>query len=305
MEARFHPYRLLSEKEREAHLARCREFLHERDGEPDVAARTLSRRESRMRDYEQNPVVWDGALDRDTFDRVFCGDRRGSTDARTEFALAAAKSNEGESFGVEIELRRYAKRGLYKGLRAPDVLLTQYMQEAYHCRLLVELCRSCGIDFRPRPPALANRILISIMGLVPASVKWVPGMAGEIVGAAVFGILHSRASLFRERPAVEARLRSILHEIWLDESVHISYLRAQNGRLGLALVRALFPIVAWLLLADMPPLRNLGITMRGLLEWTRSGVPIPSEVAWLEGRGEEPIPDATEIVQGQEASLIG
>jgi len=305
MTARFQPYRLLSEKEREAHLARCRKFLNERDGEPDVAARTLSRRESRMRDYEQNPVVWDGALDREAFDRAFGGDRLGSTDARTEFALAAAKSNEGESFGVEIELRRYAKRGLYRGLRAPDVLLTQYMQESYHCRLLVELCRSCGIDFRPRQPALANRILISIMGFVPASVKWVPGMAGEMVGAAVFGILHSRTSLFREKPVVEARLRSILHEIWLDESIHISYLRAQNGRLGLAVVRALFPVVAWVLLADMPPLRNLGITMRGLLEWTRDGVPIPPEVAWLEGAGEEAMHDATEILQEQGTSLIG
>jgi hypothetical protein len=305
MTARFHPYRVLSEQEREAHLSRCREFLQERDGEPDVAKRTLSRRESRMREYEENPVIWDGALDREVFTRAFGGDRRGSTDARTEFALAAAKSNEGEAFGVEIELRRYAKHGLYRGLRAPDVLLTQYMQEAYHCRLLVELCRSCGIDFRPRQPALANRILISIMGFVPASVKWVPGMAGELVGAAVFGVLHSRTSLFSERPAVEARLRSILHEIWLDESIHVSYLRAQNGRLGLAFVRALFPIVAWVLLADMPPLRNLGITMRGLIEWTRGGVPIPSEVAWLEDAADLPVPTAMEIVPGREASLVG
>jgi hypothetical protein len=305
MTARFQPYRVLSEEERETHLAKCREFLRDRDGEPDVAARTLSRRESRMRDYEENPVVWDGALDREAFARAFGGDRRGSTDARTEFALAAAKSNEGEAFGVEIELRRYAKHGLYTGLRAPEVLLTQYMQEAYHCRLLIELCRSCGIDFRPRKPALANRILISIMGFVPSSVKWVPGMAGELVGAAVFGILYSRTSLFGERPAVEERLRSILHEIWLDESIHISYLRAQNGRLGLAFVRMLFPIVAWVLLADMPPLRNLGITMQGLLEWTRGGVPIPTEVAWLEGAAEEYVPEATKIAQAREASLIG
>lgn len=303
MTARFHPYRALTEAERELHLDRCRSFLRERDGEPDVASRTLTRRESRMRAYEENPVIWDGALDRAAFARAFDGDRRGSVDARTEFALAAAKSNEGEAFGVEMELRRYEKHGLYKGLRAPDVLLTQYMQEAYHCRMLVELCRTCGIDFRPRRPALANRILISIMGTVPASVKWVPGMAGEIVGAAVFGILYARTSLFNERPDVAARLRALLHEIWLDESIHISYLRAQNGRIGLAFVRLLFPLVALFLLADMPKLRNLGITMSGLLEWTRDGVPIPSEIAWIEGQ-QEGCESALENVQGQEVSLI-
>jgi hypothetical protein len=237
-----------------------------------------------MRDYEESPLIWEGACDGAAFARAFGGDRKTPVDARTEFALAAAKSNEGEAFGVDMELRRYEKRGLYRGLRAPDVLVHQYMQEAYHCRLLVELCRTCGIDFRPRRPALANRVLISIMGLVPASVKWIPGMAGEIVGAAVFGILHSKTSLFRERPEIEQRLRSLLHDIWLDESIHISYLRAQNGPIGLAIVRALFPLVAWVLLADMPPLRNLGITARGLLAWIRDGVPIPDEVAWLEGK---------------------
>lgn len=305
MAALFNPYRVLSESEREAHFAACRRYLAERDGLPDVATRTLSRREARMRAIEQNPIIWHGSCDAAAFARAFGGDRKTPVDARTEFALAAAKSNEGEAFGVDMELRRYDKRGLYKGLRAPDVLLTQYMQEAYHCRLLVELCRTCGIDFRPRAPALANRVLISIMGLVPAAMKWVPGMAGEIVGAAVFGILHSRTSLFREKPEVEARLRSLLHDIWLDESIHISYLRAQNGRFGLAIVRALFPIVAWVLLADMPPLRNLGITARGLLEWIRDGVPIPDEVAWLEG---QPVAEsdagAEENPQVAEPSLV-
>jgi len=284
MTASFNPYRVLTEAERESHFAACRAFLREREGTPDVATRTLSLREARMREYEENPLIWEGACDVAAFGRAFAGgDRTTPVDARTEFALAAAKSNEGEAFGVDMELRRYERKGLYRGLRAPDVLVHQYMQEAYHCRLLVELCRTCGIDFRPRAPALANRILISIMGLVPASVKWIPGMAGEIVGAAVFGVLHSKTSLFRERPEIEARLRSLLHDIWLDESIHISYLRAQNGRIGLAVVRALFPLVARVLLADMPPLRNLGITAEGLVEWIRNGVPIPDEVAWLEG----------------------
>jgi hypothetical protein len=169
--------------------------------------------------------------------------------------------------------------------------------------MLVELCRTCGIDFRPRRPALANRILISIMGGVPASIKWVPGMAGEIVGAAVFGILYSKTALFDERPEVAARLRELLREIWSDESIHISYLRAQNGRIGLHLVRILFPIVAWFLLADMPKLRNLGITMHGLLAWTRDGVPVPEEVAWIEGRLEASVAPL-ECITGPEAPLV-
>jgi hypothetical protein len=208
--SRLDPYRLLTEEEREAHLDACVRFLAERDGEPDIAARTLSAREARMRHYEENPVVWDGALDRDAFAQAFAGSRTVALDARGEWALAAAKSNEGETYGVELELRRFAKHGVYPGLRAPGILVTQYMQEAYHCRLLVELCRSCGIEFRPRRPAWTNRVLISVMGLLPPALKWIPGMAGEVVGAAVFGILYERTSLFAENPSVQARLKALL-----------------------------------------------------------------------------------------------
>jgi hypothetical protein len=277
---RLDPYRARSEREREEHFDACRRFLSERDGEPEPETRTLSKREARMRAFEEQPVVWNGALDAAAFARAFAGERNLSLDARTEWALAAAKSNEGETYGVEIELRRFAKHGL-PGLRAPDVLLTQYMQEAYHCRILMELCRSCGVSFTPRRPSWSNRLLITLMGHMPPALKWIPGMAGEIVGAAVFGILHSRTPLFAANPAVEARLRDLLHEIWLDESIHVSYLSAQNNRVGLAVVRALVPIVAYVLLADLPPLRNIGITARGILEWIRGGVPIPCEVRWL------------------------
>jgi hypothetical protein len=301
--ARLDPYRVLTEQEREAHLSACRDFLLERDGIPDVAARTLSVREARMREYEENPVVWDGALDREAFARAFAGDRTVELDARTQWALAAAKSNEGETYGVELELRRFAGHGVYKGLRAPEILVTQYMQEAYHCRLLVELCRSCGIDFRPRRPAWTNRVLITLMGLLPPSVKWIPGMAGEVVGAAVFGTLYARTSLFDENPSVQKRLRTLLREIWLDESIHVSYLRSQNGRLGLAVVRALVPIVAWVLLEDLPPLRKIGITARGILEWIRDGIPIPGEVAWLEGTPAEQMESGESALE--EAHMVG
>ena len=281
-ESRFlNPFRVLSEDERARDLAAYRQFLTGRDGEPDVESRVLSRRESRMRAIEQNPVVWAGALDRDAFARFVAGDRSGPFDGRTELALAAALANESENYGVDIELRRFAKQGKLPGLREPDLLLSVYVQEAYHCRILIELCRTCGIEFRPRRPAFAIRALVGIIGVLPGALRWVPVMAGEIVATAVFRLLYRRLDLFASNPAAHARMCELLRAIWIDEIGHVAFLRAQLGPVALAVAWALLPLVAIAVLRDLPPLVELGITPRRILESLRNGIEIPSEITWV------------------------
>jgi hypothetical protein len=278
----FDPFRVLSEEERVRYLADYRAFLAERDGVPDVASRTLSRREARMREIETNPIVWSGALKHEAFSRFIAGDRRGPFDGRTELALAAALANESENYGVDIELRRFAKHGKLPGLRAADLLLSVYVQEAYHCRLLVELCTTCGIDFRPRCPGMTIRGLIALIGALPGWMRWVPVMAGEVVATAVFRILYARLELFAAHPEAHARLRQIVREVWADEIGHVGFLRAQLGQGALVAVRLLLPIVAAAVLRDLPPLVELGITRSRILDDLRSGIELPSEMAWLE-----------------------
>lgn len=281
----FDPYRVLNDAERAEFIESYRQFLLERDGRADAAARKLERRELRMREMEDAPVAWDGALDENAFTRCLAGEQGIAIDARTEWAVAAAKANEGESYGVEIELSRYARDGMLPGLTAPDVLLSIYMQESYHCRILVELCRACGLRFTPSVPAWTNRALVGLIGRLPPVLRWIPVMAGETVGAAVFRILYERVDLFDGHPEVQQRMRRLLREIWLDEVLHVAFLRTQIGALGLLAVRALVPIVASSVFAGLQPLAQIGVTPREIRAALERGLRMPDEVDWLEAPG--------------------
>jgi hypothetical protein len=275
------PLRVLTADERREHLDAYLHFLRARDGEDDLESRTLSRREQRMRAIEASPVVWRGEIDEPGFRRCLAGERGTQLDARTEWVLAAAKANEGERYGVEIEIRRYLARGGFPGVRDPVLMRYVLMQESYHCRILVELCRTCGLSFEAREPGWTNRALLALIGVLPGGLRWIPVMAGEIVGTAVFRLLHAHLGLFASEPAVQARLRDLIREIWLDEVLHVAYLRAHLGAAGLAAVKLLIPQVARAVLRDVPQLRTLGCTAQRILEELRGGIEIPAEIDWL------------------------
>ncbi len=276
------PFRVLSEEERVEHLAAYRRFLVETDGIPDIRSRTLTNREQRMRALESAPVVWRDAVDRDAVRRFLAGDASGPFDGRTELALAAALANLSENFGVEIELRRFARRGRLPGLREADLLLPVYVQETYHCRILAELCRTCGLTFESRRPGRVMRGLIALIGALPGALRWVPVMAGEVVATAVFRLLSSRLDLFAENGAAQARLSQLLHEIWVDEVGHVAFLRAQLGPLELEGAKRLLPVVARAALWELPPLMNLGITPNRIVDELSLGIALPDEMTWLD-----------------------
>lgn len=292
------PLRVLGDAERRAHLAAYQRFLCARDGDADLEARTLSRRELRMRAIESSPVVWRGAIDEAGFRRCLAGERGTRLDPRTEWVLAAAKANEGERYGVDIEIRRYLERGGFPGVRDPLLMRYVLMQESYHCRILVELCRTCGLAFEAHEPGWMNRALLVLIGALPGALRWIPVMAGEIVGTAVFRLLHANLGLFAEDPAVHARLRDLIREIWLDEVLHVAYLRAHLGGAALAAVRLMIPQVARAVLRDVPQLRSLGCTAARILAELRNGIEIPAEIDWLE-------PDAVHAPAEGVAQLVG
>ena len=289
----FDPFRVLSERERSEHLAAYRAYLDETDGAPDPGARTLSLREARMLAVEADPVVWNGAVDQDAFSRFLAGKGIPRLDGRTELALAAALANESENYGVDIELKRFARYGRLPGLREADLLLPVYVQETYHCRILIELCRTCGLEFAPRKPGRVMRALIWAIGALPGRARWVPVMAGEVVATVVFALLAARLDLFAERPVVQRRLEDLLHQILVDEVGHVAFLRAQLGPITLAIVKRMLPVVAMAALWELPPLRNLGITTRQVLSVLREGVPMPRGMEWIDPRTtlrEPPVP---------------
>ncbi len=259
-ERTFDAFRVLAPAERARHLERYLEWLRRRDGEPDARARTLSRRELAMQELERTSLRWRGELDADGFARCIAGSRRERLDARTEWVLAVARSNEGERYGLETELRRYLERGYFPGVPSQEIMVRVMLQEAYHCRILRELWRTAGVDFEPGPPAWPYHVMMSLIASLPAWTRWVPVMAGELVGTSAFKVLHANVSLFAAQPEVETHFRTLIREIWVDEVLHVAYLRAVLGRAGLLAVRALLPVIAVGVLYDVPQLRKLGCT---------------------------------------------
>lgn len=282
MEARtFDAFRRLTPGEREQHVEAYWQFLRGRDGEADVGTRCLDRREPIMRRLERAEASWNGGIDREGFQRCMEGDRHRSLDLRTEWVLAAARANEGERYGVGIEIDRYLKRGCFPGIRRPEIMVHVMLQESYHCRILVEMCRACGIQFEPRAPGWANRAMLVAIGALPSWLRWIPVMAGELVGTTVFRILHEHTGLFAEQPEVEAHLAGLIRQIWIDEVLHVAYLRALLGPVGLLAVRAALPVVAWAVLRDVPQLRKLGCSTRQIVDAALAGISIPDEIEWL------------------------
>ena len=279
----FDPFAVLTHEERERHLSAYGRFLAERDGEPDVERRVLPRREAWFAELESKPVAWRGEIDREGFSLQQRGERSAPLDARTVWLVAIAKANEGERYGVDIELDRfYGPEAAEERAKADRLYLHLMLEEHYHTKILLEACRACGLSVTPQRPPWTQRWLIHGMQYLPERLRWIPVLAGEVLGTAVFHRLRDACHLFAEEPDVEARLRELLGEIALDEALHVAYLRARLGPVSVRVARWLLPIVAASVTRGVPQLAALGCTPRELLEDLRAGLEIPPGVDWLE-----------------------
>ncbi len=173
---------------------------------------------------------------------------------------------------------RLARRN-HAGVDRREIYLL--LEEHYHGRILAEACRTCGFELKLQPPRWSMRCLIRLIQVLPEWVRWVPVLCGEVLGSTVFKLLHDSCDLFAADPAVEARLRSLLSEICLDEVLHVAYLRARLGPRSLRASRALLPLVVATLMRDVPQIRDLGCDAGELLARIRAGVEIPDTIDWM------------------------
>ena len=270
---RMEPFLCIDEVDRVNHLAAYRRHLDECDGDVVLDSRTLTRREERMQRIEAWPAP--PSVDPATSDAEQVALRR-------EWILAAAKANEGERYGVEIEIARFHARGGFPGFDSPDLMLRVLMQESYHCRILAELCRAGGVAFEAGTPAWPTRAFLHVIGAVPPTARWAIVLAGECVGAALFRRLIDSLGACGFAAPEEARLRMLIREIWVDEILHVAFLRAVLSRAGLLLARALLPVVAVGVFRQVPDLRNIGCTPRAILADLKIGLPVPDELSWLQ-----------------------
>jgi predicted TIM-barrel fold metal-dependent hydrolase len=276
---RFDPFRSLSQEERRRHLDAYQSHLEARNGALDLPSRTLSRRERYFAELELRPVSWRGEIDREGFFARFHGTGTPPIDPRTLWLVAIAKANEGESYGVEQELKRLIARGS-AGMDAR--MLHVFLEEQYHSRILVEACRTCGLDVKFQRPSWQSRWFIAAIYYLPERMRWTLILSGEVLGTTIFKLLLDHCHLFAEEPAVEQRLHSLLSEIWHDEALHVAYLRALLGPLALRTARRLLPLVVRNVMAEVPQLVELGCDQAELMARMHRGLELPPGLEWIE-----------------------
>ena len=235
-------------------------------------------------------MLTEKAIDRQEFFDHFNGVGGPEIDARTLWLVAISKANEGESYGVDQELNRLLARG---GTGLERSMMYLLLEEQYHTRILKEACKTCGIDVEFRAPKLISRMMIDAIFHLPDRVRWTLVLCGEVLGATVFKLLLDNTRLFEDEPEVEARLRSLVEEIWRDEALHVAYLRAQLGPLSLRIARRLLPMVVRSVMTSLPQqLSALGCDHAELLARTRAGLEIPPGLEWLEPANSGNAPNA-------------
>lgn len=233
--------------------------MQARDGMPNATGRTLDKRERFFRDeIEGQPVRWPGdtpAVDPDTFRRNLDLHRpEADLDERMLWALASAKINRGERYGVELGLKKAGPSALDAG----DPHTYQELQELYHTRILRDVVETLGLEMSMAPPRTSLKLIIGAMTSLPKPLGNVLIFVAELVGATVFGMMLGKAHrLFAEQPEVLQRIDALYRQILADEVGHVRLMHASLGPMGLWAARRLVGPMARRMVRDMPEVDRL------------------------------------------------
>jgi hypothetical protein len=245
----------ISKTARPAILRDYREFLQARDGVVDATQRTLSKREEAMRRFF---IAGDRSMDRELFQLQYEHfDPKRDTSREMLLLLALVKVNAAEAYGVQ----RTIDGALERAQRSDDdTELILLVEEFYHTKILLSAARLYGIDVpAPARPHFALRAFVSSIATLPDFLARPITLAGEMMGVLVFlKLLDAARTVLSDAPSVRDAVEERLMEILIDEIGHVSFQRLSMGRAGLALTKALLPIVALGLARSIPEVRALG-----------------------------------------------
>jgi hypothetical protein len=233
-----------------ARLQEYEQYLRARDGELNLEARTLAKRETSIARFESAPASRE--MDAATFRRQYVRfDRRHPPDEEMMLLLTLVKVNAAEAYGVSRNFQRTLARALDNG---DDCELRILCEEGYHTRILLSSARHYGIEVKdPYTPPSALRVLIGGIATAPMAIAKPLTLAGEILGTLVFlNLLKVAQRVLKHAPEVRDALEERLIEIAADERGHISYNRMTMGPAALAQTRLILPVVAKTMATAMP-----------------------------------------------------
>jgi hypothetical protein len=270
----------LTRDERRGFRERYLAELRGRDGEADVKARKLALREELFREIQATPIRLSGppVVDQAVFSRnERLRDPEPGLDERTLWALAVAKTNRSERFGVEYAMAR-------KGDRAfpPDDPRTYInLEEVYHTRILRDVVETIGLEMHMQPPHRITRWAIQIMARLPHAISYMLIFDGELAGVAMFRLLCGKArELFADQPEPLRRIESLFQQILTDEIGHVRYAHSTLGRVRLAIARLMLRPLVRSLISDVPEFERLFGRARVMEEiWRADLSPLPRLLA--------------------------
>jgi hypothetical protein len=166
--------------------------LEQREREPGDLLRVRLRwastskfdvRERFFAELDANPTLWEGKapVDQEIFDRNHARSlpERG-LDERTLWALATARTNRAELFGVQYSIVH--KSHALDSATNPHAYIQ--IEEFYHTRILKDVLATLGIEMEVGTPSFSVRTLVKSMTRLPDDYANVMVLCGEIFGAA-------------------------------------------------------------------------------------------------------------------------
>ncbi|HEY9855597.1 MAG TPA: hypothetical protein V6D05_07660, partial [Stenomitos sp.] len=119
-------------------------YLRARDGVPDLKRRRFDVRERFFAELDAAPLCWEGLppVDQAVFDRNHARSKpEGELDEATLWALATAKTNRAERYGVEYSLA--SKPSPEDAASDPHAYIQ--VEEFYHTRILRDALAAIGL----------------------------------------------------------------------------------------------------------------------------------------------------------------
>lgn len=243
--------------ERSARLRDYAEYLVERDGELDLQARTLSKREALIKRHETAPAKT-AAMDEAEFRRLYASfDRRKSISPEMLLLLALVKVNSAEAYGVARNFQRTLARATKEG---NDTELRILCEETYHTRILLSSANRYGFEVRePYSPPSALRIMIGGIATAPMAIARPLTLAGEFIATLMFTkLLEVVPRVLKHAPEIRDSIEERIVEICTDEHGHISYNRLHAGPADFAELRLILPLTARIMQTVFPEMVALG-----------------------------------------------
>jgi hypothetical protein len=238
--------------------ARYREFLADRDGTPDVAARTLSHRAARLARFLR-PSLAPRELDRGLFEAQYARfDPSRRTSPEALLILTLVKVNAAEAFGVDSSYPKALRRARSRG---DDLELILLIEETYHTKILLSSALLYGIVVQaPYHPPAGLRLLIAGIEHAPEAIARPLTLAAEVLGAVSFlNLLHAARQIFGADPELRDAVEERLTDVLIDEIGHISFNRMCLNERGLERARSFLPWVARGLGGAIPEFNALGL----------------------------------------------